>query len=267
MKYDGIVIFSDMDGTLLDPERKLSPENVKAVQHFIKEGGRFGVATGRMHRTTLVKFPELPINVPSIFYNGALVYDLQNRTKLFSVLIPEGLLPVLQDIYALYPDVGLELVDPEKAYILRNHAVIKPQLDREGLEGVSASWDEVPHQWYKIIFAGDHEALRKVKAHVDSLNRPEITIIFSEKEFLDVMASNVSKGRALAQQMKEHEKDWKMVFALGDNDNDYEMIQTAHVGIAVGNARTKIKEIAKHVIQPHSVPCIPQVLEIIDSYL
>lgn len=57
MKYDGIVIYSDLDGTLLDSERNLSKENMDAINSFISQGGRFGVATGRMERTTTVKFP------------------------------------------------------------------------------------------------------------------------------------------------------------------------------------------------------------------
>ena len=70
MKYDGIVIFSDLDGTLLDDDRRLSQENYDAVARFVSQGGRFGVATGRMERTTLHNFPGLAINIPSIFLTG-----------------------------------------------------------------------------------------------------------------------------------------------------------------------------------------------------
>ncbi len=267
MKYDGIVLFSDLDGTLLDPQRNLSPENVRAVSHFVKEGGRFGVATGRMERTTLIKFPELPINTPSIFFNGALVYDTLKDSQLFSMFIPEGLEPIFQDILEGYPDIGLEINTPGRAYIIRNHEIIGIQLAREGLLGIESPWEGVPSKWYKVIFVGEHETLMKVKADMDSLKRTDINVMFSEAELLDVMARNVSKGMALAHQMEVNRAEWKKVFVVGDNDNDYEMIKTAHVGIAVSNARPGVKEAARHVIHHHSVPCIPQVLEIIDSYL
>jgi Cof subfamily protein (haloacid dehalogenase superfamily) len=266
MKYDGIVIYSDLDGTLLDPQRRLSPENVKAISYFVEEGGRFGVATGRMEQTTRLKFPELPINIPSIFFNGALIYDTHKDQRLKGQFLPQGLPPLFQKILDHYPDIGLEINTPGRAYILRSHEIIGIQLAREGLTGIEACWEEVPPDWYKVIFVGDHETLVKVKAEVDSLNRTDITIMFSETELLDVMARDVSKGKALAQLMEAH-KEWRTVFAVGDNDNDYEMIQKAHVGIAVANARPSLKEAAQHVIDHHSVPCMPQVLKIIDTYL
>ena len=43
-RYKGVLLYSDLDGTLLDPDRTLSPDNLGAIAHFISCGGRFGVA-------------------------------------------------------------------------------------------------------------------------------------------------------------------------------------------------------------------------------
>lgn len=267
MKYNGIVLFSDLDGTLLDEQRRLSDENLQAIHYFVREGGRFGVATGRMERTTLINFPELPLNTPSIFFNGALVYDTIKDERVFSVFMPQGLEPVFQDILDRYPTTGVEINVPGKAYILRNNDIIRIQLAREGLMGIEAGWSEVSREWYKVLLLDDHETLKKIKADLEALKRTDIEIMFSETELLDIMAQKVSKGTALKHQMIANKDQWRKVFAVGDNDNDYEMVKAADVGIAVANARNGVKELAKHEIAHHSIPCIPQILSIIDQYL
>ena len=63
MKYDGIALFSDLDGTLLDDRRQLSNDNLRAITYFVRNGGSFGVATGRVEQTIRLRFPELPIHI------------------------------------------------------------------------------------------------------------------------------------------------------------------------------------------------------------
>ena len=48
-KFSDYLLVSDMDATLLDDNHTISEENRQAIDYFIKNGGRFTVATGRMH--------------------------------------------------------------------------------------------------------------------------------------------------------------------------------------------------------------------------
>ena len=57
-KFDGIILLSDMDGTLLDDQKQISEENQRAIDRFEREGGCFCIATGRPPMTT-VDFEEL----------------------------------------------------------------------------------------------------------------------------------------------------------------------------------------------------------------
>ncbi len=267
MKYDGIVLFSDLDGTLLNDKRQLSRENLEAITDFVRQGGRFGVATGRMERTTLLNFPELPINTPSIFFNGALVYDTRTRDQVHKVTMPEGLEYIFEDILNRYPSCGVEINLAGKAYVLRYNDIIRVQLEREGLSAEEASWSDIPKGWLKALICDKHETLEKIKKDLEALKRTDINIMFSEEELLDIMAQNVSKGEALSHQMAINKDKWKLVFAIGDNDNDVEMIRAAHIGIAVANARAGVKEAAEVEIAHHNIPCIPQVLDIIETYI
>jgi Cof subfamily protein (haloacid dehalogenase superfamily) len=267
MKYDGIVLFSDLDGTLLNDQRKLSRENFESLSYFVSQGGRFAVATGRMERTTLVNFPELPTNLPSIFFNGALIFDISSRKSIHSVFTPEDLAPMFQNILDRYPSASVEVNTSGKAYVFQMNDIIRIQVAREGLTFVEVPWSEIPMGWYKVLVADEHETLIEVKKEIDVLNRTDINVMFSESELLDIVSKDVSKGAALSYLKKNYRRDWRLVVAVGDNDNDLEMIKEADVGIAVANARDCVKEAAKHEVAHHNTPCIPQVLKIIDSYL
>jgi len=267
MKYDGIVIYSDLDGTLLDAERNLSKENLDAINWFISQGGRFGVATGRMERTTDIMFPDLHLNVPSIFFNGAMAYDTSSGKVLFKTVISGDLKPVLKKFISEYPETCCEINIHGKAYVFNPNDILQTQLDREGILVEEARWEDIPGEWIKVLFMGDHGTLEKIKADFDKLGRTDLNIVFSEDDILDIMEKSASKGAALYKLKSMFGENWRLVVSIGDNDNDAELVQNADLGIAVGNATPAVKKVSDFIIKDHNTPCIPQVLELLESYL
>ena len=69
-KFDGYVIVSDLDGTLLDNNKNISKENLEAINYFTENGGKFTVATGRVIEATEEYLSKIEINFPIIVYNG-----------------------------------------------------------------------------------------------------------------------------------------------------------------------------------------------------
>lgn len=266
-KYSGIVLYSDLDGTLLDSRRRLHPENLEAVRHFVGNGGRFAVATGRMERTIGINFPELPLSLPCIFYNGALVYEPGTGSALHAQTIGSGIERELQAVLDRYPDAGVEILSGGQAYIVRWNDIIREQLAREGMPGLDAIWSEIPAGWYKALVIAEESTLRHAKRDLEACGRTDLEILFSESTLLDMMAAGVSKGSALEWIRRELGQDWKQLVAIGDAENDAEMVRRADVGIAVGNACEAVRQAANHVIASHVVPCIPQVLRILDAKL
>ena len=64
-KFSDYLLVSDMDATLLDDNHTISEENRQAIDYFIKNGGRFTVATGRMVEAVRAYMPNLHINAPA----------------------------------------------------------------------------------------------------------------------------------------------------------------------------------------------------------
>lgn len=66
-KFSDYLLVSDMDATLLDDNHTISEENRQAIDYFIKNGGRFTVATGRMVEAVRAYMPNLHINAPAYY--------------------------------------------------------------------------------------------------------------------------------------------------------------------------------------------------------
>ena len=87
-KFTGVLIASDFDNTLiytenalkgLEPMPELLPENREAIEYFMAQGGTFSIATGRALPSFNGVRQGLPMNGPTILFNGAAIYDFQKN--------------------------------------------------------------------------------------------------------------------------------------------------------------------------------------------
>ena len=73
--FDGFILVSDMDGTLVGSNREVSKKNRDAIKYFTERGGKFTVATGRMVQSVEEFVSDLHIKCPTMLHNGAKIYD------------------------------------------------------------------------------------------------------------------------------------------------------------------------------------------------
>ena len=88
-KYTGKMIISDLDGTLIPRGGAISAENRAAIKEFVTEGG-FAIATGRTPEAAAGYVEGLPINAPSVFFNGAMLYDWEQKKVLKTMPLTAG---------------------------------------------------------------------------------------------------------------------------------------------------------------------------------
>ena len=74
-KFDGVLICTDLDGTLYRKDKTISEENKEAIEYFKREGGYFTFITGRMPYYSLDAFNSVRPNVPFGCINGGGLYD------------------------------------------------------------------------------------------------------------------------------------------------------------------------------------------------
>ena len=266
-QYAGVLLYSDLDGTLLTPQRTLSPENLEAIHRFVSQGGLFGVATGRMERSLQLNFPALPTNLPCIFYNGALIQWHPDGPVLLKRALETDPVPQLKAVMAACPGVGIEVLSGGQAYVQQINEPMRAQLGREGLQGIPADWPDIPAGWYKVLLTGERPALAEARRMLEDLGKGSYDLVYSEDTLLEILQPNVSKGSALHWVKARYAGRVNLTVAVGDNDNDADMLAVADLGIAMENGTARAKAGADHVVPDNREACLPHVLAWIDRRL
>ena len=269
-RYQGVWLWADLDGTLLNPERQLDAENLAALGQFHGQGGRFGVATGRSEHSLALNFPELTLSLPGIFYNGALVQWHPEGAVVRTSLLSTEPVPELEALRARCPDVGIEVLCGGRAFLAHRSDALEAQMRREGLAGMDAALSEIPAGWFKVLLGGSPDSLSRAAAFLEPRLEGRFTLVRSESSLLEILEPGVSKGNAIAQVQRMHAAtggERPFLVAVGDNDNDADMLAMADLGIAMGDGSALARAAADAVIGTNRVACLPQVLFLLDGVL
>ncbi|MDD2457979.1 MAG: Cof-type HAD-IIB family hydrolase [Eubacteriales bacterium] len=241
--FQGYLLVSDLDGTLLDTGHNISEQNINAIYAFIQGGGRFTLATGRGRISVWPYLSKIPINAPCILYNGALIYDSVNGTFVKRYCFDAEIIPILELLHEQYPGLGIEIFLEDSVLFYSENLWTKFHQERDGFSSEIIDSLRMSQAWYKIVLTWDPAQLQTIEqAFRHQLSGYNFN--FSEPHFLDITPLQASKGHALhdlAQLMKIQPE---LTIAIGDNYNDIDMIRKAGKGFAVANACPEVKQAA-----------------------
>jgi hypothetical protein len=109
----------------------------------------------------------------------------------------------------------------------------------------------------KLILGGDDKRLKALRWQLEQQISGQVTFTSAQVGgLLEVLPANASKGKALKSVLHDLGIPADQVLAIGDGENDIEMVKLAGIGVAVGNAFEGLKAIAKHIVatnQEHGV--------------
>ncbi len=264
-RFDGVMILTDMDGTLLDSQSRLSPENRRAILRFIQQGGRFSVATGRVKRAMEYFLPELPLNAPAVLFNGSAVYDFQQGKTVWEKPLDHG--PALifaQDIMARFPWAGVEVFLAEDEYVAQNSDRTRRHFQFIRLELKERDILEIPQPWVKFNLTGQSEQMGELADYCQSRYGDRYFMQFSTPDFYEVMAAGANKGAGALAVCQICGVSPDHLYTLGDGYNDKELMECARLSFAPENAVEPICRLA-HKILPdndrHALAAAVQQLE------
>ncbi len=245
--YSNYLIISDLDGTLINSQHFISQENLDAISFFIKNGGSFAIATGRSKDNIRPYIQNLTLNGPCILYNGGGIYNFQEERFLATELMDKSVVEQYI-IYCMknYKTMVVEIFTPEMLYIITPDHIPEPYVEREKQVYLRTTLDEVMKMdWIKVLMYDSPESLQKAQSMLKNYNlHDKVDSFFSQVFYFELIKKGVSKGAALERLKKSNQYSDKTIIAVGDYDNDVEMISLADVGIAVGNARECVKAVA-----------------------
>ncbi|MDE6034925.1 MAG: Cof-type HAD-IIB family hydrolase [Ruminococcus sp.] len=245
-----IVIMSDMDGTLLNSEKKITEKDRQAIEKFVSLGGKFTVSTGR----TLESFEQyrkmLDLRIPVIMYNGGIIYDYQTEKILYAEYLPDSARKITSELLEAMPSTGGEILKTDRTYVFRNNYYQQRHTDICGISPVYADLQEITDDgWLKVLFAMSPEEIPVMEEIIAGKDYKEVDFVKSSEIFIEMLPHNISKGSAVGEYRKLSGMEDCTFIAIGDFDNDREMIQTADIGVCPANAQESVKAVADIVLE------------------
>ena len=265
-KFDGILICTDLDGTLLRNDKTISEENREAIEYFKREGGYFTFITGRMPYTSRRLYDMVKPNAPIGCINGGGIYDFEKEKYLWSITLPEGARELVGAVYDGVPSAGIQLNGLEAIYFCRDNDAMYHFRKRTGATFLQGDYRTVDVPVAKVVFGDEPENISKIAEVLSNHPRSaEFDYIRSEKTLYEILPKGSSKGNLLPRLAEILGVDMAKTVAIGDYNNDVSMIKMAGVGIAVANAVEEAKAVADIVTVSNEEHAIAKIIEMIDN--
>ncbi|MBQ3099379.1 MAG: HAD-IIB family hydrolase [Clostridia bacterium] len=245
----GLVIVTDMDGTLLNSDGYVPRVNLEAIEIFKEAGGRFTLASGRYGKALDRLFPEYReyVNAPAILCNGAQLCDVAmgeiiREVKRSAVEV----IPMLYDLEKRFPKLEI-------------HPIIKCGETGKSIELSELTEDD---ECLKIVTGAEPELLDRVREYFLDNYANNWSESKSCKHLLEFLIPNATKGSALSY-LRDHLKNIDgecKIIAVGDYENDIDMLLAADIAACPENAVDSVKSISKLQLCHHNDGCIADLI-------
>jgi len=247
-KFDGILIVSDLDGTLLNNSSRISDGNRRAIAYFESEGGRFTYISGRVARCLAPILQKLTPPIP-VGCNNGMVYDPNAGKWVDFEAMTLDIKPLADDILGRLPQAGLVVMGKEHVYFSKRDPISDRFREIVGLSERYDALEEIREPFCKVLFTYPEEKFEELRQAVDTHPLAKnYELVRSDPKYYEVMPKGCNKGRALELLARYLGISPERTIAVGDDENDIAMFGKAHLGIAVANAAPKAKAAADLVL-------------------
>lgn len=273
------MIALDMDGTLLNSKKEISPENLAAILEAQAHGYEIVIATGRFSGDAWRILRPYGFSHWLISSNGAMTHspegDILGTTPMQAKDVAEAMKWLDHNGYyfEVTSDRGIHAWLQHHGSLLEELEPLKraePETDIQRLRDVITTWSDIKgytpigsiqelmaldEEWHNIlVISFTPEMLTKGMKHFEHWGR--LTLSTSWRYNFELMALATSKGNALLQLGERLGIPMAETMAIGDNHNDLSMLTTAVYGVAMGNAEEVIRNqcpIVTHSHENHGV--------------
>ena len=266
-KFNGYMLVSDFDGTLINKSGLISDENIKAIEYFVENGGMFCGATGRTHLNVAPYMKLLPVQSPWILFNGAGLYDFKTESFVHENTIDHNTLTQLANkVIAKIPHINVQVCTGKMLYMVNPNALPDEMVEYEGQEHENTAMENIEEPWIKLMFQGSANDLKVVEAILQTnLDLDLYRFFYSGVSYLEIMDKNASKGSGLHALKELLEGRVEHFSAIGDYYNDVEMLQEAEYSAAPDNAPEDIKAHATVIVNHHDHHAVKDFIEWIEA--
>lgn len=268
MDFGKVILMTDLDGTLLTDDKKITEKDMNAINRFRSGGGIFTLATGRGYSMAKPVAERIGLDVPAVIFNGSAVYDFKEDKFLWHSSVKPSSREIVKELIRKFPDIGIEVLCEDKVFVPALNQIEREHLALESVKPIICTVDEIEsYDWLKILIAYPPETIQNIIDYVNG--RPDYLAsahwVRSENHYYEMLPNGVNKGSGFGQLLKIMGKTDAFTVGVGDYNNDIELIRDARLGVAVGSAQQEVKAAADVVVCDNNSGAVSEVIEYIEK--
>jgi len=245
---DRRLAFIDLDGTLLGPDKSVSPANRHALARLRGSGVEVVIASGRHHRN----IQALAIDEANwvLSSHGSVVrHEPSGELLLEMNLLPERVTEICELANRL--EMSVIAYHRQGAYIERTSPWTELYARNAGWAPRLGEFRSLPADGFqKIIWSEDPARVEATFAALRGDLLARYQVILNDPELLEFLALGANKGEGAKALAARLQVDPARTFAFGDGTNDVELLRWAGVSVAMHHGRESAREAAKFVSPP-----------------
>lgn len=263
---------SDLDGTLLSPDRKVSDESVRLLNESIADGALFSVATARTPATVGPLLKDVDCTLPLIVMTGAAIWDRGCNRYVHASFHNEDTARRLVSLYKKHNLCTFIYILGEDNVIHIYHLGEMSALERAFMEErLSTPYkkfhvdengeSELPDKLDRVLLFYSMRPTEEVRRVYDEIRvSDDLRAVFyhdmygEEIALMEVFGPDASKANAVRRLAEMVDAD--RIVAYGDNVNDLPILEVADDAVAVENAVDAVKRVAGRIIGPNSADSV-----------
>ncbi len=260
-----ILIITDVDGTLLRAETGISKENLEAIKRFTDKGGHFTVSTGRAIDVAKELLKEIPINVPSVHINGGYFYDWKKDEIVEPHYISENARKYCKKVVEKFSFCDCHFASTHSVNLMTKGEYLQKYIPKSEFHFFKGKFEDIPSNIYKYIICCDPENMKTVRDYLKSISGKDVRILQSSPFFLEILPPENSKGESLKRLCEMLDIPIENTVAVGDYENDSDMILAAGIGAAVDNAQNSLKAKADIILPSCEDDAIAHLIDFLEE--
>ena len=250
------LLFLDLDGTLLNDAKEITPGNRAALDAALARGHGIIITTGRPLKSAMAHAAKLGLNTPGCYlaaYNGAVIYDWAKEAQIYIRALSYEIVNRVFD-YVNSTGIHVQTYDTWDVLVEKrcDNATVRRYCDGtigfRVIEDVRTDLKEEPVKILIIDFE-NKPALEEIQTWVRRELGTQTECFFSSNAYLEVVPYGIRKGEAVKMLCEILNVPISNAVAVGDEANDLSMIVEAGIGVAMCNGIPAVKAAADYITQ------------------
>lgn len=248
----------DMDRTLLNSQHEMTARVEAALRACLASGVQIVIATGKTRCSSVPIIQKLNLATPGVYSQGLVLYNADGSVRYRHSMQPELVTEVVT--FARARDVPFLVYSGDELLVLERSRYTDAIANyHEPVPILVPSFDGVPVE--KFILMHEVATIPLLRRELEERFGRQLTIVQALDDMVEIMPLGASKGGGLRRLLDDMGVAPEHVMAIGDGENDIEMLQLAGLGVAVGNAKPALKAVADVVVADNDHDGVAEALE------